>query len=90
MVVERETFRSRGEWSKYVSDQREQVRVCRRYQCGEPALWRRMCAAHWARWQNGVDPLDQPGDDGEVPERQVWQPPLRDSSVSQRKAPGRW
>jgi hypothetical protein len=49
-----------------------------------------MCAAHWARWQNGVDPLDQPGDEGEIPERQVWQPPLRDSSVSQRKPSGRW
>jgi len=73
---------------RYVSDHQERVPACRRYQCDEPALWRRMCAAHWARWQNGTDPLDQPGDDAASPEPRVWQPPLRENSVSQRK-PGR-
>ncbi|WP_410667655.1 hypothetical protein [Amycolatopsis sp. cmx-4-68] len=70
-----------------MSDHQGRAQICRRYHCDEPALWRRMCAAHWARWQSGADPLDQPGDDGEAPQAQVWQPPVRENSVSRRRPP---
>ena len=58
---------------------------CRRSECDEQGLWRGLCARHWARWQEGEDPLEMPDDEVGAPAPSVWQPPLRANSVSQRR-----
>ncbi|WP_239154407.1 hypothetical protein [Amycolatopsis sp. FDAARGOS 1241] len=72
-----------------VVDSGQQVQACRRQECDEPSLWRGLCAAHWSRWQSGVDTLELPDDDVPPPPAQVWWPPERQSlPLSSRMLPG--
>ncbi|MEV0073340.1 MULTISPECIES: hypothetical protein [unclassified Amycolatopsis] len=72
-----------------VVDSGQQVQPCRRQECSEDSLWRGLCAAHWSRWQRGLDALELAEDDVPPPPAQVWWPPERQAvPLSSRVLPG--
>lgn len=58
--------------------------LCRRRDCRDTAFWRGLCTQHWARWNDGQDPLELEGDDVSAPERTIFTAPVLPDSVSQK------
>lgn len=64
-----------------ISNQRE---LCRREGCHDRTLWRGLCSQHWARWNDGKDPLNLDSDDTSAPQRTIFSAPVLPDSVSQK------